>query len=236
MKTHQESIADARELIESLAPGGAPFAIVTPLEWDEAAWFRHAVDSGVIVFRECPDSCPRRKRYGIASPDHFLTLSGGARHLFSNPSAPVAWLNREYVPHIAAFAYALVHGHDISRASFSRYRTFGKDLITRKAGQSYETDAEFYGEDDRITLQVEAKASGHQTDSLAASIALHGSLDEIPLSTAKEIEYVLDLSPRYLWVVGPGSIDPPKYVFEVEVLGDHNACFKRVDRWQIRDW
>ena len=35
-----------------------------------------------------------------------------------------------------------------------------------------------------------------------------GRLAELPMGTVKEIEYVLDLAPRFLWVVGPGSVDP----------------------------
>jgi hypothetical protein len=43
----------------------------------------------------------------------------------------------------------------------------------------------------------------------------------------KELEYVLDLAPRYLWIVGPGSVDPPTHVFHVTVDGQ-NARFERV--------
>lgn len=50
----------------------------------------------------------------------------------------------------------------------------------------------------------------------------------MPANLAKEIEYVLDLAPRYLWVVGPGSIDPAHYVFAVEVDG-LNAVFSPID-------
>ena len=40
----------------------------------------------------------------------------------------------------------------------------------------------------------------------------------------KEIEYILALAPKYIWVVGPGSVDPATYVFDVKVNG-LNAVF-----------
>jgi len=159
---------------------------------------------------------------------------GGAPHRVARPSrshhradsSSEAWLNREYVPHIAAFAYAiLVGGYDLTRCSFSRYRKFERDLIVKRKGAAYETDGEFYGVGDRIHLQVEAKASERQTSALSAAVEQHGTLTDLPPSAAKEIEYVLDLAPRYLWIVGPGSIEPPKHVYEVERRGPLNARF-----------
>ena len=146
--------------------------------------------------------------WGATGPDHFNTPSGKPRHLFSKPIGPEAWLNREYVPHIAAYARAVIErGYSIEHSSFSQYRKFTHDLISRRAGQNYETDAEFYDADSQILLQIEAKASAQQTDKLARELALAGSLAELPTGTVKEIEYVLDLAPRFLWVVGPGSVD-----------------------------
>lgn len=135
--------------------------------------------------------------------------------------------NREYVPHIAAYAFALARGYDATRSTFSLYRKFSRDLIAKRAGTTYETDAEFYDRDGAIHLQIEAKASPAQTARLAAAIERHGSLAELPTTAAKEIEYVLDVSPRYLWVVGPGSIEPPAHVYEVRVDG-LNAVFEPV--------
>ena len=38
---------------------------------------------------------------------------------------------------------------------------------------------------------------------------------------------MLDLHPRYLWIVGPGSIDPALYVYAVDVQ-DLNAALEPV--------
>jgi hypothetical protein len=174
-----------------------------------------------------PADCFRFKKFRARGPDHFVTPAGAPRHLFSKPGGDPAWLNREYIPHIAAYALALDHGYDANRSSFSLYRKFSRDLLAKRAGVTYETDAEFYGDDGAIYLQIEAKASPAQTARLAAAIEAHGSLQDLPASAAKEIEYVLDLSPRYLWVVGPGSVDPPANVYTVQVTG-LNSMFKPV--------
>ena len=58
-------------------------------------------------------------------------------------------------------------------------------------------------------------------------MAQAGSLTDLPVGTVKEIEYVLDLAPRFLWVVGPGSVDPATHMFKVTVDG-LNARFDPV--------
>lgn len=219
-------IAHASDLIESLAPGGFPCPIRTPLVEDECRWFLHAIDRQVIRFRECDPACFRFKKWNVTGPDHFDTPAGKPRHLFSKPVGPEAWLNREYVPHIAAYAKAVIdHGYSAERSSFSLYRKFSRDLIAKRAGQGYETDAEFYDPDGDIRLQIEAKASTQQTEKLAREMAQAGSLKDLPVGTVKEIEYVLDLAPRFLWVVGPGSVDPATHMFRVTVDG-LNARFE----------
>ncbi|HEV2070078.1 MAG TPA: hypothetical protein VGR26_09820 [Acidimicrobiales bacterium] len=98
-----------------------------------------------MTFKTCPANRFRFKKFGFSGPEHFLTPSGKPRHLFSKPGAPEAWLNREYVPHIAAYAFALDRGYDRARSTFSLSRKFSRDLIAKRAGVSYETDAEVYG-------------------------------------------------------------------------------------------
>lgn len=221
-----DPVPGATALIESLAPGGHPVPIRTPLIDDECHWFHRAVTEGLVQFATCPSDCFRFKKWGVVGPDHFTTPHGKPRHLFSKPIGPEAWLNREYIPHLAAYAYAvLAGGYAPERSSFSLYRTFTRDLIAKRAGDSYETDAEFYDHKQRVFLQVEAKASSKQTTALARAIEHHGALRNLPESAAKEVEYVLDLAPKYLWVVGPGSVDPAANVYEVEVSGDTNATF-----------
>lgn len=226
-----DDVTEATRVIELLAPGGFPCPIRVPLVEDECRWFLRAVDHDVIQFRECDPTCFRFRKWKVSGPDHFDTPFGKPRHLFSKPIGPEAWLNREYVPHIAAYAKAVLdHGYAIEHSSFSLYRKFAHDLIDKRAGQSYETDAEFYDDDGHIHLQIEAKASTQQTEKLAREMARAGSLVELPIGTVKEIEYVLDLMPRFLWVVGPGSVDPATHVFKVTVEG-LNARFDPVEEF-----
>ena len=67
-----------------------------------------------------------------------------------------------------------------SRSSFSLYRSYSHDLITKRQGAGYETDAEFYDLDGSIYLHVEAKASGPQTDKLARRVREHGDSPNCP--------------------------------------------------------
>lgn len=110
----------ARALIASLAPADQSVLIRVPLLEDESEWFIRAVDDGLVAFEECPTDCFRYKKWKVPGPDHFVTPAGKPRHLFSKPVGEVAWLNREYVPHIAAYARAVLgQRFDPSRSSFS---------------------------------------------------------------------------------------------------------------------
>lgn len=223
MRTHP--LADA---LDRLSPGRRPYVAKPPFTEDEIIWFRRAVDSGLIAFHDCVPTCQRLRDWKVAGVDEFTTPHGKARHLFSFPPDRPR-LNREYIPHIAAWAKAILDaGYDRQHASFSRYRVFVRDAITKGAGQSYETDAEFYAPDGSIWLHLEAKSDGRQVDAIAAQLDRAGDLRELPLETVKEIEYVIELRPAHLWVVGPGSIDPPLHIFRVSVNG-LTARFDRLD-------
>ncbi len=216
-------------MISSLAPGGAPVSFVEPLQTDECKWFLRAVQSELVAFRECAADCPRRVKHGMTGPDEFLNTQGRYRHLFSSPGASRAWLNREYVPHIAAFGRAVLEfGFDARSSLFSTYRSYSRDLITKKSGGHYETDVEFYDADGRLFLHVEAKTKPSGVEKIAAQLDRAADLSELPLGVVKEMEYVLDLAPRYLWILGPGSVEPAKHTFEVTVSG-MSAQFHRVD-------
>lgn len=211
---------DAADLVQSLSPRGLPLVWRDPLLPDEAEWFLATIAAGIIQFQECPESCDRRRKWGASGPDHFATPSGAHRHLFSYPTSGVAWLNREYVPHIAAYGRAILDlGFGSAERSFSRYRRYGRDLVHRRQGGAYETDAEFYGADGSIALQIEAKKSPREVAALVAAIGSAHRLSELSPKTCKEIEYVLDIAPQQLWVVGPGSISPALHVFDVLVEG-----------------
>ena len=216
------------EVLRRLAPGGRYRPIRPPLEEDECHWFNRAVEDGVVLFGDCRAGCSRLARRRISGPDEFTTPADKLRHLFSLSGDGEVWLNREYVPHIAAYSRAILdYGYDRARSSFSLYRTYRRDLVVKKAGGWYETDAEFYDEDG-IHLHIEAKARREQVARIVRAIERVSELRALPPAVVKEIEYVLDLGPRYLWVVGPGSIEPAAYVYRVDVE-NQNAYFTPVD-------
>lgn len=216
-------------ILASLAPGGRPFGIHIPLVADECHWFNVAFDARLLVFEDCPQGCPRLRKQKVSGPDHFVTRAGVARHMLSAPHAQTPTLNREYLPHVAAYARAIYElGYDPARSSFSRYRTFSRDLIQKRARQSYETDAELDDAQRGIYLHIEAKACPREVARMAAQLDRVASLAELPTTTVEEVEYVLDLAPRYFWLVGPGTVDPEQHVFQVGVEGLNARFVRRV--------
>ena len=115
----------------------------------------------------------------------------------------------------------------MTRRRVSLYRTYSRALLTKRAGASYETDVELYAPDGSIRLQVEAKASPRQVATIVRQLDAAPELAALPTSVVKEIEYVLDLKPEFLWIVGPGSVDPEQHVYRVDV-NELNAGFTRV--------
>jgi hypothetical protein len=62
---------------------------------------------------------------------------------------------------------------------------------------------------------------------MATALDRTGELERLPVETVKEIEYVLDLAPRALWLVGPGTTEPATHVYEVR-MHDLHATFHRI--------
>src|SRR6266498_3258817 len=100
-------------ILAGLSPGGRPFTLRIPLAKDECHWFNVAFDEGLFVFGGCPPGCFRLRKWKASGPDHFVTRAGAPRHMFSEPHAQTPTLNREYLPHVAAYARAIYElGYD----------------------------------------------------------------------------------------------------------------------------
>jgi hypothetical protein len=213
-------VNEALRMLRSLSPGGKPFDVREPLVEDESMWFKRGIENGLVKFETCPEGCFRFVKWHEQGPDHFRTPVGAPRHMFSSPHAERPALNREYVPHIAAYARAVIEwGYDPARAAFSLYRKFSTDGLTRRAGTTYETDVEFYDASGRVHLLVEVKAGGRLVEQIVRHLDGATPLGRLPGRTAKELEYVMDVRPRYLWVTGPGTVDPARHVFAVAGVG-----------------
>ena len=223
-----DDIAWTTDFFRAIAPRGAAATFTHALMPDEARWFREAIERRVIMVGPCRPDCPRSRRWNEPTRDEFLTPAGQHRHLFSLSSTSGASINREYVPHIAAVARAIVHfGFSPHRFSLSLYRTFQQDCVTKRRGQSYETDAEFYAPDGSVELHVEAKKSHGEVKTIAKTLEGCRTLASLPLRCQKELEYVLDVAPKHLWLVAPGCIDPELYVYAVRV-SDGQAEFEPI--------
>lgn len=217
-----DNVAWVTGYLRNIAPRGAAIRFDPPLEADESHWFREAMERGVITVGECRANCPRRRKYGEVTRDEFLTPSGQHRHLFSISKQYPVRMNREYVPHIAAVARAILEfGFPAERYAFSLYRKFQKDCVTKKAGQSYESDAEFYAVDGTVELHIEAKKAPREVSHIAHTIEKCRTFTELPIDCKKELEYVLDLAPKHLWLVAPGCIDPERFIYAVRLQGLH---------------
>ncbi len=218
-----------RARLTALAPGSPrPKQRETPFLADECRWFLAGEAAGLFRFQECPIGCRRRKAQKVAGPDEFLNHCGQARHLYSAPHGPGLRLNREYIPHIAAHSRAVLDlGYPREGATFSEYRRFQHDTLAKRLGTTYELDSLFRTGDGTPLLHLEVKAWPHQVTRIAGAIDATRELQALPLDIAKEVAYVLDLTPRYLWLAGPGTIDPEAHVWHVAIEG-HNARFTRV--------
>lgn len=221
-------VRGAEDLLRAIVPGARPLLVRDQLLDDECVWWLRAVHEGLVTFRECPEDCFRYRKWGVAGPDHFDTPHGAPRHMFSSPGADIPALNREYVPHIAAWARAVFDfGFDASLSRFSFYRRYTRDLISKKLGGSYETDVEIYDPGGVLHLQIEAKKDAPQVARICRQLDAAGSLAALPSGSAKELEYVMDLAPRFLWIVGPGTVDPAPHIYSVVVSG-LDAQFRKV--------
>ena len=82
----------------------------------------------------------------------------------------------------------------------------GRDLTEQMPGMRGEPA--WYG--------VEVKANPSQVERMAKVIDTYRELEKMPSRVAKEIEYVLDIQPRYFWLVGPGTVDPERHVWRIQ--------------------
>ena len=217
--------------LASVAPESRQFKLLMPFEADESRWYQLGVENEVFRFGQCVNECGRLRKWKRTGGDEFITPDGQSRHMFgfSKDDDKTCFLGREHVPHIAAVSRLIVEkGYDPKRYSFSRYRFYSRDLVSKKKGGRFETDAEFFGPGEAIFLQVEAKKTRSDVERMAAQIGTRKEFGALPENCKKELEYVLDLRPRYLWLVAPGLIEPEQFVYEVDI-DDNNARFRRVE-------
>lgn len=115
-------------------------------------------------------------------------------------------------------ARVLDFGYRAEDSMPSHYGRYRRDLVTRRAGGSYEIDVCFPSAgDEQPLLLVEAKAEPRDIARWALAIDAGATATELIAVGFKEVEYVLELAPRHVWLVGPGTVDPARHVWAVMV-------------------
>lgn len=219
----------AESLVRNCAPTGIDVPIPEPLAVDESAWLLTAVDKGLVEFTHCTDACTRRARTRTSARDHFEIDRRGAHHLFAVVDREGLALHREYVTAIAAYARAVLDfGYDVERSSWLRDHEIGHRLATRFASAKVRSDAEFLASDGSVQLQIKSARGRQHARRLANALDAHGSLSALPREVAREFNSVVPVNPRFLWLVGPNTVEPVNHVYRVKVAGD-DATFRRVD-------
>lgn len=213
--------AEAYEHLAAVVPPGAPLRALDPLlAADESEWFVRGWESSLYPVGPCPvRGLP--KVCGPDRLDHFLTTSGRHRHLLTRWSEGGWGASREYVTHLGAYSRAILdYGYPTPAALLSHYGTYSRDLIRRKRGGSYEIDAAFsIATNEPPWLLIEAKKEASKVSRWSAAIDDGASPQELVAMDFKEIEYVLELQPQHLWLVGPGTISPAANVWATQVRG-----------------
>lgn len=211
----------AHALLKDLVPNHEPLRTLQPdLASDESEWFVRGWEASIYPVGRCP-MVGLKKVCGPDRLDHFLTTSGRHRHLLTRWTIGGWGTSREYVTHLAAYARAILdYGYPQRGSLLSHYGQYRRDLILRKRGGSYEIDAAFpLPDSEEPWLLIEAKKEASQISRWAEAIDHGATPQELVASGFKEIEYVLELRPRHLWLVGPGTIAPAAHVWQTNVRG-----------------
>lgn len=202
----------AESLVRALAPSGHEVPIPEPLALDESRWLVLAVEKGLLEFTRCTGSCGRTGAESSAR-DHFETGSADPHHLFTRVGEQRVALRREYVPAIAAYARAVL---DLG------YDTEGSVLLGPPS------EGEFRDRDGSVQLQIVAKSDRQLTRRVASALDACDTLVGLRPEMAREIHGVTVTKPRFLWLVGPNTVEPAGHVFRVAPKG-HHTTFTRVD-------
>jgi hypothetical protein len=203
----------AERLVRALAPSGHEVPIPEPLALDESRWLALAVEKGLLEFTCCPDTCPSAAGATSSACDHFETGSDDPHHLFARASQTRVALHREYLPAIAAYARAVL---DLG------YDTVGSVLLGPPSA------AEFRDSDDFVQLQIVAKSDRQLTRRVATALDACGTYEALRPEIAREVRGVTVVKPRFLWLVGPNTVEPAGHVFRVATRHDQTT-FTRVD-------
>jgi hypothetical protein len=207
-------------LVRALAPSGHDVPIPEPLAIDESRWFMLAVDKGLIEFSRCDRSCARSERGETGARDHFRTGSDDPHHLFAHVGAHRVALQRDYIPAIAAYARAVFDfGYDSERGVLLGRRPVRRRLVSRLDPADGRVFGELRDADGVVQLRIEAKGERQLTRRLAAALDAADTVAGLRPDIFRELPNAIEAEPRFLWLVGPNTIDPALHVFRFDTGG-----------------
>ncbi len=223
-----DEICAAETLVGTLAPSGCHVPIPEPLAVDESRWFVLAVEKGVIEFSRCGRSCARGEDAGSAV-DHFETGTDDPHHLFSRIDARTATLQRDFIPAIAAYTRAVLDlGYDPEHSVLLPRQPVPRRRVRRASAGEVRASCEFRDAAGALQLQIEAKGDRQLTRRVAAALDACDTSAGLRPDVAREVRDAIEAAPRFLWLVGPNTIEPATHVFRLLTRGDQTR-FARVD-------
>jgi hypothetical protein len=230
----------AESLVRALAPSGHEVPIPEPLALDESRWLIIAVEKGLLEFRHCTDACTHARRACPSARDHFETGSDDPHHLFAHIGPDDVTLHREYVPAIAAYTRAVLDfGYDPTRSVLlggwpRHHRPNHRRMVSRfsagdvRSGDTNFGDTDFRDSAGSVQLQILATGDRQITRRIATALDACDRLDGLRPDIAGQVRGTAMMTPRFLWLVGPNTVEPAGHVFRVASRGD-SATFTRVN-------
>jgi hypothetical protein len=138
-------------------------------------------------------------------------------------------LHREYLPAIAAYARAVLDlGYDAAGSVLLGRRSPLRRRLHRFTADHVQADGEFRDPDGSVQLYIVAKSDRQLTRRVATALDACDNLVALRPEIAREVCGVAAVKPRFLWLVGPNTVEPARHVFRVATKGDH-LSFTRVD-------
>ena len=236
----------AESLVRALAPSGHEVPIPEPLALDESRWLIIAVEKGLLEFTRCTDACAPSRRAHTAACDHFETGSDDPHHLFAHigraASHCTANTSRRLRPTPEPYSTSGTSPPEAccwstiypSSAGEPVHRRQCPPYIPHKSRYGFR-DTEFHDTgfrrvprpDSSVQLQIVATGDRQATRRIATALdAVRQPRSDSDQRLPARSRAAAMVKPRFLWLVGPNTVEPAGHVFRVARRGD-SATFAR---------
>jgi hypothetical protein len=145
-----------------------------------------------------------------------------------DPTSGAVALHRDRVALLGAYARAVLDfGYEPERSVLLGRQPTGLRFEDRRAGLE-RVDAAFEGHDGSTHLQIKCLGERQRTRRLATAVDAGGLVSRLSQTATHELAAVLARRPRFVWLVGPNSIDPATHVFRLTAF-DGDLRFSRIE-------